>query len=333
MRHWVNFGLLYAFLTLAFSGVCSFVQPFSITTTRIHVVSAVATVILVGLHLVGRIRYFRSQLKWNVSDDSRPGRRIPKWGLGLVTLMWLMVVGLAWSGRGGTERLLSWSYEARHRAEIVRPGNQTGWLQEDGQILISRLPGNDRDTGAARLALQVRFHQGIGTDTAIAIWTESTAGSLIETLFLSPELAYSDQPTWQGTVVGREQILPIWRHRYTLVSGREPDGTIDVFSGATRSHQFSLHDYLKLGEDKSFVLCVEVNQPGDPNRQFPDPILGQPSILYTALIEMDSEQKYWLLNLTGHGGGSESSGAIQYDLDQLSTSRSLVDLILAHVER
>ena len=61
-------------------------------------------------------------------------------------------------------------------------------------------------------------------------------------------------------------------------------------------------------------------------------MLGQPSVLYTALIEMDQEQRYWLLSLTGRGGNTEDGGAIQYDLDSLTSARQLVELLLVKVQ-
>ncbi|MEM9346251.1 MAG: hypothetical protein AAGB26_06515 [Planctomycetota bacterium] len=38
IRHLANLGLLFAFATLAVTGVMSFVLPFSITTARVHIV-------------------------------------------------------------------------------------------------------------------------------------------------------------------------------------------------------------------------------------------------------------------------------------------------------
>jgi len=59
MQHLVNFGLLFCFITLACSGVLSFFQPFSLLTTRIHIVFGFVTTLLVGCHLFGRLRYFK----------------------------------------------------------------------------------------------------------------------------------------------------------------------------------------------------------------------------------------------------------------------------------
>jgi len=46
MRHLVNFGLLFCFLTLAVTGVMEFALPFSIVTARVHIVFGLATLVL-----------------------------------------------------------------------------------------------------------------------------------------------------------------------------------------------------------------------------------------------------------------------------------------------
>ena len=154
---------------------------------------------------------------------------------------------------------------------------------------------------------------------------------MIETLYLDQSLAYASAPKWGGSPTPRQRILPIWRHRYTMVSGLDPLGEVDAVTAATPDHSFTLDDYLVVGEGKSFILCVEVNAPRDPNDRYPDPHIGQPSLLYTAFIEPESENFYALLELTGHGGGAEESGAIQYVLGGFTTAKELLDLLLVKV--
>ena len=100
----------------------------------------------------------------------------------------------------------------------------------------------------------------------------------------------------------RSHILPLWRHRYTLLSGITPSGS-GCGERSYESHRFALDPYLVAGKENEFVLCVEINAPADTNERHKDPILGQPSLLYSCLIEIDREEPYYLLELTGHGGG------------------------------
>ncbi|MEM7386512.1 MAG: DUF4405 domain-containing protein [Verrucomicrobiota bacterium] len=320
MRHLVNFGLLFSFLTLAVTGVLAFARPFSIVTTRIHIVFGLVTLILVGLHLSSPLPYFRQQLKPTGGRVSRPL-------LAAIALVWVVLLAIAFVGWNPARLLIDQSYEARNQAAIVRVSSLAAFSeQSENQRLVTRQPAREGD---ASVSLSVGFNQALETFPAIAVWAETTPGAMIETLYLDPTLAYSDEPTWAGEKTPRHHILPLWRHRYSLVSGVDPTGEVDALSGATNSHSFTLDNYLTLGEEKSFVLCVEVNAAGDANEKYPDPHIGQPSLLYTALIDLDSEQRYALLELTGHGGGAEKSGAIQYDLDGFDTAKNLIDVLLA----
>ena len=78
---------------------------------------------------------------------------------------------------------------------------------------------------------------------------------------------------------------------------------------------------------------VEINAPEDSSLNFPDPILGQPSLIYTCLVEVDREDNY-LFELTGHGGGDALKiGNIQYDWESIGSAKELKDLFLAKLEK
>ena len=156
---------------------------------------------------------------------------------------------------------------------------------------------------------------------------------MIETLYLPSELAYAEDVTWEGEKTKRHHLLPIWRHRHTLVSGVDPKGEIDAFTAATPEHAFTLDQYLKSGEDGRFVICVEVNILGDSNEAFEDELLGQPSLLYTAYVDASEGAKYQLLELTAHGGEAIENGTLNYDFDGIESARKIVDLLLVHAEK
>ncbi|MCG8585345.1 MAG: DUF2271 domain-containing protein, partial [Pirellulales bacterium] len=279
MRHIANFGLLFAFVTLAATGAMAYFLPFSLVTTRVHIVFGLATVVLVGLHLVSRVRYFRSQLSFG-------GRAaISKLALLSIVSAWAVLLAIAFKGWEPAESLVAQSYEARNHKQIVRASTLAGFqnLPENRRV-VARSAGEDADVA---VSLYIGFAESIETPPAVAVWAETTAGTMIETLYIDPALAYTETPTWNGKATPRNHILPIWRHRYTAISGVDPTGDVDGVTGATRTHSFSLDDYLRLGGAKEFVLCVEVNAPADPNEHFTASHIGQPSLLYTAYIEVD----------------------------------------------
>lgn len=336
MRHIVNFGLLACFVTLAVSGALAYARPFSLITTRVHLVFGLATLVLVGLHLASRVPYFRSQF----SSGSAKRRPVPRALLVGIAGTWILLLWAAIGNWSPVSTLVRQSYESRHRQEIVRASTLTGFAETSAaNRIVTRRPGKTEDEKQPNVAITLSIGLGdqveLGrpeTQPALAIWAESTAGAMIETLYVDPELAYSDRPTWGGRETPRHHVLPLWRHRYSMISGVDPTGEVDAVSGATDSHRFSLDHYLVLEEETSFVLCVEINAPGDPNDSYQDPHVGQPSLLYTCFIELGNENPYALLELTGHGGSAEKSGAIHYDLDGFTSAKGLIDLLLAKAE-
>ena len=254
-------------------------------------------------------------------------KQVLLFGAGFGFLVYAAVAGLPPSSW-----LIENSYEHKNRAQIVRSSDLVGFDEPSPhRKYIVRKSLEDKGSG---LSISLSFQKDLVPMPSIAVWAESTVGSMIETLHLEQSLAYSEVPLWEDYRTERSHILPLWRHRYTLLSGIDPSGEVDAVSGATDSHRFALDPYLALGEGNEFVLCVEINTPRDSNDQFTDPLLGQPSLLYSCLIEVDREEPYYLLELTGHGGGDAmSTGNIQYDLENFSSAKEMKDLFLVKLEK
>ncbi len=317
MRHWVNFGLLFSFPALVVTGAMAYALPFSIVTARVHIVFGALTVILVLLHLVSRTRYFSGKLSGHGASRGMVAAV-------LVACALVAVVSIydVWPAR----QVMEASYEARRKVEIVRASPLAGMLDVDSaHRFVARRPGKDADTA---LSLMVRFRDGLKNAPAMAVWAETNSGTIIETLYLDAALAYGEDVVWQGIKTSRHQLLPIWRHKHTVVSGVDPHGKVDAFTGATPEHSFTLDQKLKRGGDDGFVLCVEINAAGDPNEAHPDKELGQPSLLYTAFIQPGQGNPYTLLELTAHGGGALDNGAPEYDLEGIGSAKELIDLLL-----
>jgi len=320
MRHFVNFGLLFSFLTLMASGVLAFIRPFSLVTTRVHIIFGALTILLVGLHVLSRTRYFSGKLA---------GKSASRGMISVIVLAWCGLVALALGGIWPAKQLVGASYEARHNAEIVRASPMAGFLEtDDMRRFVARAP---EDRRSVAVSLLVRFREGLKQAPATAVWAETSTGTMIETLYLDQALAYGEDVEWQGVKTRRNRILPIWRNRYTMVSGIDPNGEVDAYTASTPTHSFSLDQYLKPGDGEGFVICVEVNAAGDSNAAFPDPVVGQPSLLYTAYIEPGAEGAYALLELTAHGGEAERGGTLGYDFEGFDRAKRLIDLLLVKV--
>ncbi len=356
MRHFVNIALLLFFVTLLITGLLRYVAPFSLVTTRVHIVFGIGVAVLVALHLVERTKYFKQILGFRGGGSRsnpagvKPARRVPVKMLSGVIGVWLVLLAGAVWDLPPASSIVEMSYESRHRRIIFRPdamavfqpveqGLRVKRAAEDDASVLMELewgPAFDRLYRRAKLPFAEARPQ-------VAVWAESKNGSLIETLFLSERVAFSEQLEWAGQTLRRVDILPVWRHRYTLKTGVKPDGDVAAYSGATPEHSFALPTHLRT-DGEPFYLYVELNAPHDANAFYHSdqaddhagymkPGIGQPSILYAAYIEPDERPRHVLLDLVGHGGSSSRrDGNIHYDTDKLTTAKELIEKILVRVE-
>lgn len=317
----MHFGLLISFLTLMVTGVVSYLFPFSIINTRIHIVFAAMTLFFVGYHLIHKYVYFSKA----ITHTNKRTRQLILLVLCVGTLVFVGAIQNA----PPASLLMDGSYEARHQKEILRASPYTATQFIDNKVHTVRTfeQNTEQTNKQVALDIEVRLPLTQKYKPAIAIWAESTTGALIETLYLSPELAYSDSPTWHGHKVKRNQVLPIWRSRFTLVSGLAPNGDIDASTGATDTHRFSLAKYFEQA-DSEYLIFFEINQPFDTNSDWTNKILGQPSVVYSAYMEHSDLKTYAILELTGHGGSEQAGGELHYNLDTITTAKQLVELVL-----
>ncbi len=348
MKHYVNFALLFAFAILIASALLRFFQPFSLATTRVHIVFGSLILLLVGLHLSSRLGYFSRMLKERKSSSAGQPSSLKLLVLPILTCGYLLAACvLSW---WPAPQLLSLGYEVKNRAAIFRPETGTAIRTLDDHTQLKRQTDED-----ASIFVEIEWGPAYdpvaefptpfaGARPQIAIWAESSVGALIETFFVSEESAFSESFEWDGNERRRVDILPIWRHQFTLASGIEPDGDIDAYSGATPDHSFSIANYLH-EDPNGFYFSVEVNAPNDPNEFYHSeqseselgytlPGVGQPSIFYSAYIDPEDDRKYYLMEFVGHGGSSsQQSGEIYYDSKDLTTARNLIEKIIVRVER
>lgn len=203
------------------------------------------------------------------------------------------------------------SYEQRNHASIFRNQDNVAYHNDDRLLRVTKLTSTD-----AALDLELLWKSS-PAGCAVAIWAETKSGSIIETLYLTGSLKYSEFHPWEQGAARRGVILPVWRHRYTAVCGVDPSGVADLVSQSTINHQWLLDHHLDAAA-ATFVLFAEVNRPND----------DAPSPVYAASIDPESLNPYTLLTLVGHSKGSEKDGELNYDLSVLPADSQIVERIL-----
>lgn len=334
IRHIANLGLLLSFATLAVTGVMSFVLPFSITTARVHLVFGLVTLVLVGMHLATRVSYFTRIARQSVDFKNKKKPQVPRWLVGAIVVVWCGLLAVAFYDVQPATGLVSVGYEARHKAEIFRAAPQTVYEQIGPTNRIASVSKDDPNQLV--IYVEVEYRKGLARQPAAAVWAQTTGqpARMIETLFVDQAVAFSDKPMWNGKRTPRHHILPIWRFLYTDVNGKAPTGELDAVTSATPTHSFSVEDVLSSDQDE-IVICLEFNAYGDTNEAYPDKHLGQPSVLYTANVRIDDEQRYYFMNPLGFASDPTKNGEVRYFFQEhgLTTAMGLVEKVIVRVER
>lgn len=341
MKHFVNLSLLFFFGTLVLSGLFRFLKPFDLVTTRVHIIFGLGVLILIGLHLMSRGKYFVGLLKKRRKKAN--GSQHPVVLLSSVIIVWGYLLLSSLFNWWPVDVIVKLSYESRHQREIFRHNSRTAFEPLERGIQVARVTDKD-----ASLRLEMEWGpefkpmqksgQPLGTRyPQMAIWAEAEDGTILETLFLSQASAGANEINWAGHTHTRKDILPIWYERYKDILGQEPEESdLDAVTSATPINDFSMETYLKF-QGQPFSVYVEVNAPNDPNAYFHHEQaessegytkegIGQPSIVYEAYVFPEDERRYFLMDLSGHSGStSQQVAEVDYELSELTTAKQLVE--------
>lgn len=146
----------------------------------------------------------------------------------------------------------------------------------------------------------------------------------------------------------RPESLPVFLHKSNPTGeaspGRVNDSTVDAYTGATMFTSFLLSSKTILPLASKYKVRMEINQSFDFNDfyssdRFPDdPIYSgngysaQPSVVYEAIVDSASTQKYYSMELVGRGHHSGKDGELYGDLTNLTTALAMIDRIIVEVD-
>ena len=108
MRHFVNVALVFFFVTLVGTGLMRFFFPFSLVTTRVHIVFGFGVLVLVGLHLVSRTKYFLRVAQTALGEEEERRRLVSQRSVMAVVGLWMFLLGTA-----------LWDYPRSHNSSTL----------------------------------------------------------------------------------------------------------------------------------------------------------------------------------------------------------------------
>lgn len=200
------------------------------------------------------------------------------------------------------------------------------------------------------------------------IWVEDLDGNFIQNLFVCDTPA-TNIMRFNKSFVSRPEALPYWMHKagkldpyngitskptkynsdiylaYPLQEEGDPvPADLDSVTGATQYSDFQLKSKRVNDSFKKFRILMEINKSGDGNdfykkkSEMTDNIYNdiyydgsQPSVIYSAVIDVNSKQKFYTMNLYGAGHFAGRNGELN-DTSKLTTALKMIDKIIIHLK-
>lgn len=182
----------------------------------------------------------------------------------------------------------------------------------------------------------------------VAIWIEDLEGNYLSTIYVTHKIATQ---SWQSAGGNRrKESLPHWcytrgiKYEDGLYLPTKNEPLTDGISGATPRGSFNIK-LIPANALKKFIVKVEINHSTDFNTYYPESAKegeanysggklgsGQPAVIYSATIDLSSDEKSFEANLIGHSSPDGSSGNIYKDTSGLTTALHIVKHITVNIQ-
>jgi hypothetical protein len=243
--------------------------------------------------------------------------------------------------------------QGAHRLDlVVRKQN----IISSGAVffLVSALPSASATTNAGEsgTALQVYVYGGseFAQNPMYTVWVENMSGVYLQDLFVTTAAGTNIYPFTAG-FVARPMSVPYWAHKACIIGayasyptmylaqptadGGPHPADLDAVTGATIKQDFVLNTKRKADGVTQFRVLLEVNRSRDWNAYYTNPDYepcGQPSLVYSAAVDLASAQEFYVMGLQGAGDPLGNSGALGGTAN-VTTALDLVDQIVVRVVR
>ena len=363
-RSFVSVCIFVSFWVMLITSILMFAKRHTVTTSMMHTVLGTALLLLAVWHLKNNFPSLKQHFRFRSrGSNGKANLALPIaliLGLGLVVLSLLqfrpLLAFYEWGSRlrAGDEAVPQeeFTYVRVSQSPLnagglaltidLRTGPYFAWPQYaiwletmDGQFIqplyvTGKLAANNFSTKVGRKDKNLVF-------TSNPMTSGEFDPEQIFDFKNEPETAAQRQ---------RPESLPVFLHKLNgHVHQSAPAGskTLDGYSGATITNSFLLSSRTRTPVENAFKVRMEINQSFDfndyysSNRYPDDPIYSgdgysaQPSVVYEAVIDPTSQQKYYPMTLIGRGHHSGRDGVLYRDLQNLTTALELVDRIIVEV--
>lgn len=335
LRKIASLSIGLSFLVLLITGVLSYFQDYSRSTATVHTVFGILFSFGVILHLKNNFRSLKIYTKGKL-------------------VVFVFLIGIVFFVGASYQAVpfdLLMDFGAKQKANTTKEINRATYEMLEMNI------ANELKITIDALRSEHYWHP------QMAIWIEDEEGNYIETLFVSKATAKGlffggrskdnfknfDTNKAASGEYRRVNALPVWSHKRNV---QYADGLYvppsnqplpDAISGETFTDNFQFITSTK--KRSKFSIKIEINVAFDDNEyyseyDFPDDDtfhngtgqLGQPSIIFETLIDMEDGKDYYLMELIGHGHHSGQNGNIYTDLSRLTTAKKIMERIVVGVK-
>ncbi|MBV7274763.1 DUF2271 domain-containing protein [Clostridiaceae bacterium UIB06] len=184
----------------------------------------------------------------------------------------------------------------------------------------------------------------IKTSPQFAVWIEDLNGNYIETLYATSKIvnqSWSKAPNDSApkNQIKREEALPYWTHKRgnNVIEA-------DVISSATPKGNFIIKTKTSDKQSK-YLILAEFNSSTDFNEYYPKDAVpnmdnysggewgsGQPALVYSTTIDLNSTNSVYNLKLIGHSSPSGKDGNLYEDFSKLTTAKNIIKSITIEVK-
>ena len=329
--------MLFGFLTILLTGLLSYALRYNTFLSSVHTIFGLFFIFAGVFHLKNNFAPMFSYFKQ---------ARVKRWACLSVFMLCLTVLGVG-LGLPPFQTIIDTSYALKELKASDRQVSEVIYTRfdEEGKSLSIDIRAGEHYSGPGAVVMGV-------TTTGVpqmAIWLEDPEGNYIETLYVTKKASNSSYfKSLFETGERRPEALPHWSFSRGIKSAdglmmpTSDEPIADAITGATPLNNFDLRS-ISSTDLQHVVVKLEVNRSFDYNEfyhpdAFPDDKVysgsgntAQPSLIYAANIDFDSDQQYTFMRLIGHGHHSGKNGKLYQDLRGITTAKEMINRAIVEV--
>jgi hypothetical protein len=338
-RTWVSINLVAALFGMIITGIMSYTLAYSEFIAGVHTWFAIGFTFLMVFHL-------RNNLKTIFNYVKQPlGKRFVGASL-LVSLVFVVGVLLSLPPFNS---VLEFGKNLRKSVTVEEGTFQTLTTNigtEGLPIAIELRKGRHYESDPQPLFFGLTYT----AVPQVAFWLEDLNGNYINTIYVTQKVSNGSFVSTDDifNTVTRPESLPYWAHQRGVKYGENSvmpgtdNNDLDGVTGATPLGNYAVRSQFA-SKYRQFKVMMEINRSYDFNQyysknRFPeDPIYsgsgssGQPSLIYSANINLDNEQASYIMKVAGHGHYSGANGNLYTDMTGIDTALELIKRVVIDI--